>query len=997
MKPSEIFLRTLLILCNISFSTLAFSKGEALPQESNTATPQTTEQLLTISPGLERYSIGPYSYAIEDPSRSLKINDLLKIPSSEWQIIDRSTLSLGFNKSPHWFKTTIKSVSSTQSEWIYRLEYPPLDFVDFFVIRENTIISHQISGDHVAVEKQTSNHRAHLFKIQVPKNEKVDIYVRISTQSALQFSAQLLSTSAHINIGRNNQLLAGLFFGMLILLFFYHTLFFLQIKDPRYLGYLIYLGGFIGFQLLVTDEVAEHFITEDRSRVNEFILISISICAIGMLFLSKTFLELKSTDPTLNLLHNVGIAAYLALPVYSALADYRHSIILVTGMTLAFAGLLLLSGALRLLKGFKPARYYMIGWSFFIIGLLVYTFQTLGLIASTTLTHYAIQIGSLFGMISLSLALTDRISILSSNAHHLQNKHVLTLQSEVDIKTQQLQKITQEAEKSKHIAEREHDKSEQANRTNGQFLANMSHEIRTPMNGVLGLVDILSDTKLDDLQRRYIDSMRVSGLALLRVINDILDYSKMEAGKLDIEFVEFEISQLIDECMELFADKVNISNISLVCHISRDVPTKFCADPVRIRQIILNLLSNAFKFTEQGQVIIKVDLISTNDDHCIIKFRIIDSGIGISKEKRERLFKPFSQADASSTRIYGGTGLGLSICLTLSSLLGGEIGIEENRDSGSDVWFTVLVKLTEKTTNSNQTPIPSHPSHDMEPPLSIIILNENEAVNQVYCDQFKDWNLNAKSATNTQQFEALLTASSSEDKPQEKAPIPIVFIDSNFKQNGLRVGQHLVLAYPNVKRWIYMCPLKNPTNSKAALDKGFTEILELPAGPHAIKAQLSKSPSKESEIDALRPPVASHKMNFSEVHTLVAEDNPVNQIVVKAALKKVGIIPDVANNGKEAVEFIGNGEKRYDLVLMDCEMPIMDGFTATRIIKGLILKKTPYVCGLSAHANQEAKDKGFDAGMDHYLTKPLNRQELYDLIEIIAESPSDESNSSKSA
>ena len=149
MKPSEIFLRTLLILCNISFSTLAFSKGEALPQESNTATPQTTEQLLTISPGLERYSIGPYSYAIEDPSRSLKINDLLKIPSSEWQIIDRSTLSFGFNKSPHWFKTTIKNVSSEQSEWIYRLEYPPLDFVDFFVIRENTIISHQISGDAV--------------------------------------------------------------------------------------------------------------------------------------------------------------------------------------------------------------------------------------------------------------------------------------------------------------------------------------------------------------------------------------------------------------------------------------------------------------------------------------------------------------------------------------------------------------------------------------------------------------------------------------------------------------------------------------------------------------------------------------------------------------------------------------------------------------------------------------------------------------------------------
>lgn len=994
MKSSEIFLRTLLILCNISFTTLAFSKGEALHQDSNIPTPQTTEQLLSISTDLEPYSISSYSYVIEDPSGSLRINDLLKMDSSEWQTIDHSTPSLGLKNSPHWFKTTIKNISSEQTEWVYRLEYPPLDAVDFFVIRENKIISHQMSADYVSAVKRTSNHKAHLFRIQLSKDEKADIYVRTSIQSAIQFSAQLLSNSAHTNINRNNQLLPGLYFGMLVLLFFYSSLFFLQLKDPCYLGYLIYLGGFIGFQLLITDYVAEHFITEGRSWEDELRIISISICAIGMLFLSKTFLELKHAEPTLNLLHNVGIATYLALPLYSVFADYGHNIIVVTGITLAFSGLLLFSGTLRLLKGFKSARYYVMGWTFFIIGLLVYASRTLGLIAPTTLTNHALQIGSLFKIISLSLALTDRISIRSSGTHQLQNKLVLKLQSELEARTKQLQKSTQEAEKSKHIAEREHDKSEQANRTNGQFLANMSHEIRTPMNGILGLVDILSDTKLDDLQRRYIDSMRVSGIALLRVINDILDYSKMEAGKLDIEFVEFEISLLIEECIKVFADKVNISNISLVCHISRDVPTEFCADPVRIRQIIINLLSNAFKFTEQGQIIIKVDLISTNDDHSIIKFRIIDSGIGIPKEKRERLFKPFSQADDSTTRIYGGTGLGLSICLTLSGLLGGEIGIEENQDSGSEVWFTALVKLTEKKPNTDQNPAPSY---DRQSPLSIIILNENEEVNQVYCDQFKDWDLNAKSATNTLQFEALITTSSPGNKQQKKTPIPIVFIDSNFKHNGLRVGQHLVLAYPNVKRWVYMCPLRNPNNSKAALDKGFTEILELPAGPHAIRAQLSKPTSKAQEIDAPRPPTVLHEINFSEVHTLVAEDNPVNQIVVKAALKKIGIIPDIANNGKEAVEFIGNGEKRYDLVLMDCEMPIMDGFTATRIIKGLILKKTPYICGLSAHANQEAKDKGLDAGMDQYLTKPLNRKELYDLIEIIAHPSSAENNSAQKA
>ncbi|PCJ15190.1 MAG: hypothetical protein COB04_13515, partial [Gammaproteobacteria bacterium] len=193
----------------------------------------------------------------------------------------------------------------------------------------------------------------------------------------------------------------------------------------------------------------------------------------------------------------------------------------------------------------------------------------------------------------------------------------------------------------------------------------------------------------------------------------------------------------------------------------------------------------------------------------------------------------------------------------------------------------------------------------------------------------------------------------------------------------------LALAHPSVQHWVYMCPRHNPRHSGLALERGFTAILELPAGPLSIQNKLLECLSSKPKPEAHPPPKKTPNTLYPEFKTLVAEDNPVNQIVVKAALKKIGIIPDIANNGKEAVELIGNGEKQYSLILMDCEMPIMDGFTATRIIKGLILNKAPYICGLSAHANQESKDKGFDAGMDHYLTKPLNRDELYRLIESV--------------
>ena len=927
-----------------------------------------------------RYEIGLFTQYLADSDNALDISSVRSLPRSEWTSLDSDTVSLGFYQSPHWFRASFININSTSNQWILELGYPLLDFIDFFIVRDGKVIGHEVGGDHVPLNLRQIQFRENLFKIEIPQGQLIEVYFKISTTSSLQFSATLLSLDEFIQMDHNEQLVYGLYFGMLIILFIYNALIYSVVRDTRYLYYLLYISGFILFQFTLTGFALEYLWREGPMWEDEIVIAAICITTIGMLLFSKNFLELRYTMPKSYKIYNVGIAYYLLILAYVFVGDYPIAVISATIGAMLRAVVILVTGALRLLNHFKPARYFMLGWSFFLVGVVIYGCKTLGILQPSPLTEYAIQIGSTMEALLLSLALADRINVLSNESRRIQKEVTQKLQTEVTVRTRQLEKRTEEAEAAKRRAESLRIEAENVTKLKSQFLANMSHEIRTPMNGILGLADMLVETELSELQRKYLDTINSSGRSLLRVINDILDYSKIESGKMDIESIELDLDRLVDDCISIFAAKVEEKQIPLVSYIAEEVPRWILGDPTRIQQIMLNLIGNAFKFTDHGQIIIRIsresgefnsasgDEQSACDNKVNLKFSVIDSGLGITEEQQKKLFRSFAQADSSTTRRYGGTGLGLTISKTLAELMGGKIGVSSEYHKGSEFWFTITTQSApnrSKARNKFPTNINS----------VFLILTENASVNSIYCEQIQAWGGRAHGVEQVETLQTLLT----EQKTVNNCRV-IVLIDYNFRNDGLHVGEEIIKLNPQVNHWVYMYPQHNSKIANDALEIGFNSAMELPVGPSDFYASVSSYLGIKSKPKNNQKGIYETSHSFSHINVLVAEDNAVNQMVIKGALRKLGITPLIANNGKEAVELVGLGDHKIHIIFMDCEMPKMDGYTATRIIKDMTIVDVPYIVGLSAHALEESKEKGLNSGMDAYITKPIDRQELTTII-----------------
>ena len=495
------------------------------------------------------------------------------------------------------------------------------------------------------------------------------------------------------------------------------------------------------------------------------------------------------------------------------------------------------------------------------------------------------------------------------------------------------------------------------------FLANMSHEIRTPMNGVFGIAELLKDTNLDDSQHEYVQTIQNSCQALITVINDILDFSKIESGSLDLESIPFNLEQLIFECGSIFALKASDQNLKFTITIEKDTPTAIYGDPTRLRQIILNLLGNAFKFTDAGTVGIRVRKTTLEDKSDALKIEIKDTGIGISEEAQNKLFKTFSQADSSTTRKYGGTGLGLAISKKLVTLMGGDIGIDSQFGLGSVFWFSITLKeATLPTTNNIDTLIDKK---------SITLCFEDNELEEIVRASISPYEINVESID----LDTLRNVTNSPSPPTDKPNILIV--EEGFLSEDLidKLTKNSVISDTLL---IYCHSLDTASRlSKLTLAMPH-RVIQPPMSGYAIKQGLSS---------ILNNKVKKHKkVHISPVHlnVLVAEDNPVNQIVMKGALKKLGISPDIKNNGLEALHQYTDSEDSYDLILMDCEMPELDGWNAAQKIRN-IEKTAPHleklvIIAVSAHAIESQKQKAFDYGMDDFLTKPFSQAELKTIL-----------------
>ena len=571
--------------------------------------------------------------------------------------------------------------------------------------------------------------------------------------------------------------------------------------------------------------------------------------------------------------------------------------------------------------------------------------------------------------------LTEKWSLQKEHRERLQNLEFAVAERTTEFMEANRKLVSEIVERTNIEAElhKAKDAAEAANHAKSMFLANMSHEVRTPLNGIIGMSDLLLQTELTHLQRDFVQTLSRSGEALLCVVNEILDFSKIEAGKIVLEHVDFHINEAVHAALDLQAQPAASKRLELAFLVESDVPTRLHGDTGRLRQVLFNLLGNAVKFTEQGEVFLHVSCDQKTERDCVLRFEINDTGIGIPADIQRTLFQPFTQADSSTSRKYGGTGLGLAICKRICEMMGGQIGIRSEAGRGSTFWFTARF-LRPAAGSLSAAPFSL-------PVRRALIVDDNETNRKVLRHQLTYRRIpHDEAACGPAALAALRHAF------LEGAPFDLVLLDYHMPEmDGLALA-NAINALADLPQ-----PVKVLITSLG--DKLSTTQLET----HRIAACLLKPVKPATLMEAIRSAMdvaPSHEdttYDFNEspelsdaIRILVVDDNAINQTVTGHQLLRLGYRADFANNGREAVDALRR--QPYDVVFMDEQMPVMDGIEATQLIRSAQLTRDPRIprhlriIALTANALPSERERLLEAGMDDYLSKPVTTAAIREVL-----------------
>jgi signal transduction histidine kinase/DNA-binding response OmpR family regulator len=903
-----------------------------------------SDRTLVLDRAEKSYFLGPYVDVLNDPEGSLTIEDLADpLPDLKFKFLGTRILNLGEVSQTVWLRFAIQIPWDKQNpgNWILNPGTLLPGLFTLYIPKpepsgEKKWIIQTIGAPIIPTFIDRNSGKKPFFRLPDHLDRPTTLYIKIQSQKQVILSLKIVNETQNMSDWTKDISFFNLIYGALLALAIYHLCLYFVLRDISALYFIFYILFTCAFHYSLNNPTIFGLLDiEDITRHNRISMFFGAACLFWYTIFVRSFLQIKNYLPRMDKAV-IGFACFsIILAVMSMWANLLILGPILDLMILCSTVFLCGIGFVIWKKGFAPAKFYLISTIFPTISVVYYTLFLENLVSYSSKMISFLDMSFALEGILLSLALADRIRILRSEREFAQG----------------------------------------ANLAKSQFLASMSHEIRTPMNAIMGMADLLRESPLNKEQKKYVQIFQNAGRSLLNLINDILDISKIEAGQIELRKNVFNIREVIEKACEILALNAHEKGLELLCRMRPDVPEFVNGDPIRLRQVVINLLGNAIKFTHQGEVTLEIKVQGVTEDGIQLLFSVTDTGIGIPKSRHENIFESFTQVDHSSTRSYGGTGLGLTISRQIVNMMNGKIWVESVEGKGSSFYFTINLKTAFQPVSKKI------PRAQTLKGIHVLVVDDNATNRLILKEKLLSWGAVIKEVASGKQGIEAIEAAKNQGKPFE-----LILLDSRMPEmDGIETARQIDGKNGYLKHTIIMLTSDERSRDiSKAREVGIMAYLVKPVKHEDLRKTIQTALSEkigtipQPEQNSSKPT----EVEIQPLKILVVEDAEENRFVIQAYLKSFPYKIEMAENGQIGLNKYMT--QPFDIVLMDMQMPVMDGYIATQKIREWEKKQnknqTP-VIALTAHALREDRRKCLDAGCSEYLSKPIKKALLIKMLE----------------